>query len=203
MDIQDFADSIPEGNLCDLGYTLRDLNWAVYCRWVCDCAEHVLPLTESLISPDETETLRTALETAREFEDAESACANFDDAVAQVSAIHNRVYSESGMKYAHATEALEAVCNAVKQADPHSRIYHEDVVYGAARAAFNGELHADDTADPILESDCCDVSELEGSQESHKEQAWQLDAMKRRVEEAVYLNQAMRRNGGGDVSGTG
>ena len=185
MDIQEFANSIADGNLCDLGYTLRDLNWGAYCRWVCDCAEHVLPLTESLISPHEVATLRTALETAREFENADAALANFNDAVAQVSAVHNRVYSESGMKYAHATEAFEAVCNAVKQANPNSRIYHEDVIYGAARAAFNGDLHADDTADPILESDSYDASELEGSQESHKEQAWQLDAMKRRVEEAA------------------
>lgn len=185
MNMQDFANSIVDGNLCDLGYTLRDLNWAVYCRWVCDCAEHVLPLIESLVSSGEIETLRAALETAREFANKDSTRADFDDAVAQVSAIHNRVYSESSMKYAHATEALESVCNAVKQADPNSRIYHEDVIYGAARAAFNGELHADDTADPILNSDCYDASELEGSQESHKEQSWQLEAMKRRVKEAA------------------
>ena len=185
MNMQEFANSIADGDLCDLGYTLRDLNWAVYCRWVCDCAEHVLPLTDSLTTSAEMVILRNALETARQCGNAETTREKFDHAVAQVSAIHDRVYSTQDTKSAHATEALEAVCNAVKQSDPDSRIYHEDVIYGAARAAFNGALHADDTADPILESDCYDASELEGSQESHREQAWQLQAMKTRVAEVA------------------
>ena len=182
-DMQDFADTIDEGT-CDLGYALRDLNWVVYCRWVCDCAEHVLPLTESLSTSGEMAILKAALASARHYENAEARRTQLDEAVAQVSAIHERVYSAPGRMYAHALEAFEVACNAVRQADPSSGVYHEDVIYGAARAAYDGALHDDDAVDPTPESDCCHSAELVGPGESQKEREWQLEAMRRRVTEA-------------------
>ena len=185
MNLRDFADEIDNGDLCDLGYKLRELDWRVYCYWVCDCAEHVLPLTHSLVATDEVTLLNNALETARGFASGTITQEEFANAVARTEAIHRRVMTTPGRIDAAAAEALESVFYAVKQANPESRIYHEDVIYAAARAAHSGAMHDNDSVDPILESDCYDESELEGSQESHKEQAWQLKAMLRRVAEAT------------------
>ena len=186
MNLREFKESIKENSdLCDLGYTLRELDWGIYCKWVCDCAEHVLPLAKNLITSDEMKIIQNALNIASGYGDKEKTLDEYNNILEQVKNIHSRVYAEDKQKGADEIEAFEVACYAIKQVNPDSGIYHEDVIYGAARAAYNGDLHSNDTAEPISESDCYDATELIGSQESIKEEQWQLNAMIRILNNAV------------------
>ena len=75
-------------------------------------------------------------------------------------------------------ETLSAVENAIAITLPDSKVYHEDIVYAAARAAFSD----DDIVDQAEESDCCSDDELEGCEESGAEKRWQIDALRTRLE---------------------
>ncbi|QDU97405.1 hypothetical protein [Lignipirellula cremea] len=168
-------------DLCDLGYEYAELDRRGYCLWVIDCAQHLFPLAQRHLTDSEMAQLTSALNCGRQFLDGAADVAAITDAIAVPRSIANSYCESNGEIVQHLAETLEAIANSLELTMPDSKVYHEDVIYAAARAAFDGELHAADSADTPEESDCNDLDELVGSEESDKEMQWQLQALKTRL----------------------
>ena len=168
-------------DLCDLGYEFAELDRRGYCLWVFDCAQHLFPLAQRHLTDDEMVQLTNALQCGQQFLDGTVDVEDITDAIAVPRNIANSYCESNGEIMHHLAETLEAIANALELTIPDSKVYHEDIIYAAARAAFDGGLHAGDSADMPEESDCNDLDELAGSEESDKEIQWQLQALKARL----------------------
>ena len=168
-------------DICDLGYAYSEFDPQGYRLWVIDCARHVLPIAERYLSPTQILDLSSALNAAVEF-----VMEKGDEEIVNVAAvcpqtIRDAYCSDHGEIAHDLIEALDAIANAIEMTLPDSGVYHEDVVYAAARAAAAGDFHDDESADSPESSDCNDADELIGSEESDKEIAWQIEALKKRL----------------------
>ncbi len=168
-------------DLCDLGYEFAEFDRRAYCLWVIDCAQHLFPLAQRHLPDEEMDQLTDALQCGQRFLDGTADVGTITKAIAVPRLIANSYCESNGEIVHYLAETLEAIANSLELTLPDSKVYHEDVIYAAARAAFDGGLHADDSADMPEESDCNDVDELTGSEESDKEIQWQLQALKTRL----------------------
>jgi hypothetical protein len=168
-------------DLCDLGYAYAEFDRPGYCLWVADCARHLFPLAQRHLSPEEMAQLTTALNMGERFLKGEVDITAMTEAIAVPRRIADSFCKSRGTIPLHLAETLEAVANALELTLPDSRVYHEDVIYAAARAAFGGGLHPGEVADEPEPSDCNHPDALAGSEESDQEKQWQLSALKRRL----------------------
>lgn len=168
-------------DLCDLGYEYAELDRRGYCLWVIDCARHLFPLAKRHLSDSEMTQLADALKCGQQFLDGTADVVAVNKSFSIPQGIADSYCESHGEIPHHLAETLSAIADAIKLTLPDSKVYHEDVIYAAARAALDGGLHAGDSADMPEESDCNDVAELAGSEESDKEIQWQLEALKSRL----------------------
>jgi hypothetical protein len=168
-------------DLCDLGYAYAEFDRPGYCLWVADCARHLFPLVQRHLGADEMAQLTKALDQGERFLAGEVDSAAMTGAIAVPRRIGDSYLKSHGTIPLHLAETLEAVANALELTLPDSRVYHEDVIYAAARAALAGRLHPDEVAAGPDASDCNDPDELAGSEESEQEKEWQRNALKRRL----------------------
>ena len=171
-------------DLCDLGYEYAELDYRGYCLWVIDCAKHLLPLAKRHLDDSEMAQLMNALNCGPQFLNGTAELTALSDAIAISRSIANSYYESNGEIVYYLAETLEAIVNSLELTMPNSKFYHEDVIYAAARAAFDGRLHFEDSTNIPEESDCNDHDELAGSEESEKEIEWQLQALKARLLES-------------------
>lgn len=168
-------------DLCELGYELAELDRRGYCLWVIDCARHLLPLAQRHLTDSEMSSLIDALTCGQRFLDGNVDLAAITKSVDVPRSIAISYCNSHGEMPLYLAEALEAIANSIELTLPNSKVYHEDIIYAAARAAFDGELHSQAPADMLDESNCNDQGELEGTGESDEEIRWQLNALQSRV----------------------
>ncbi len=168
-------------DLCDLGYKYAELDRYGYCLWVMDCAKHLFPLAERHLSKTQMWQLSEALKSAESFLNGKTDASAITEALAIPKQITNTFWESQGQIPYHLFETLEAITNVIELTLPDSKVYHEDIIYGAARAAFYGRLHSDDSSKTAELSECNDMDELAGAEESNKETEWQRQALKLRL----------------------
>lgn len=153
-------------SLCDLGYEYEAIDRTGYCLWVIECARHVLPIAKKWL-PEQYTQLCSALDTTTDYLEGNGDLSRAT-AAHQVAQEVSHAYLESTEEILwELSEALDATQNAIALALPNSRVYHEDVIYAAARAACSSELHGEDSDQASGEK---------------KEEEWQRNALRRRLE---------------------
>lgn len=163
-------------DICTHGYAFADLDPKGYRLWVIDCARHVLPIAEQHLSADEAAILASALDTAIDHIEGRGMDEQVvSDAVAIPLQIATAQCDRYGEIRCDIAESLDAISNAVAMANPGSNVYHEDVVYAAARAAYAADSYGSGNDEQTTRP------ELAGSEESTKEILWQVDALRRRL----------------------
>ncbi len=128
----------------DAGYALAEVDYAECCRWPLDCAEHVLVLIEKVALPEHFSQLKGALQGARSYLDGEVEAKEVQDSWEITGVIFDQQLEAQGSIGSALADALEAASCAIQMVLPDSGVYHEDVIYAAARAAFAAELHPAD-----------------------------------------------------------
>lgn len=171
-----------DSDLCDLGYEYAEIDHRGYCLWVVDCAQHLFPLARRHLTDVEIVQLMSALDYARDYLDGRVDAAGVREAILIPRHIDRTFRQAHGQIPFYLSETLDAVACSLELVLPDAQVYHEDVIYAATRAAFQGRLHDHDSADGLEESDCNMDDELAGSQQSHQETQWQLNALKRRLQ---------------------
>ena len=173
-------------DLCDLGYQYAEIDRRGYCLWVIDCAKHILPLAQPHLKNSDITQLTNSLNCGYQFLSGRSDTADLMNAINTIQNIANLYYKSNSKIVYYLMETFDAIVNSLRLTMPSSPVYHEDVIYAAARAALNGRLHDEDSKSILEELDCNNKDELEGSEESALEIQWQLQALKKRLLESFH-----------------
>lgn len=172
---------VEDPDLCDLGYDYAEVDRRGYCLWVIDCAKHVLPLAKRHLDDLQMMQLEQALDRGLKYLTHQAEVIDLTQAVDIVRGLANTYCEVHEGVPNYLAETLEACANALELLMPGSKVYHEDVIYAAARAAYAGQLHAGDSSDLSEDSDCNDTDDREGFEESELEIQWQRQALKARL----------------------
>ena len=162
-------------DLVDIAYEYAKIDRSDYCRWVIDCATRLIPLCQQVLELSEVKKIEEALKVGVQATHGIANKDQVEEAAAVVRAIYTK-YSNKNEEIDYCfLESFDAFENSIKITFPESGIYHEDVIYSARRAAFDGELHENETAESFEDE------EIAGAEESEIEIAWQKEALLKKL----------------------
>ncbi|MBX7219764.1 MAG: hypothetical protein K1Y36_07445 [Blastocatellia bacterium] len=165
----------------ELGYKLCEVDQRAYCEWVLDCAAHILPICQANLT--DSSGLVRGVQLGRDFLAGKAGVPELEQALEVLSLLLKSLQPPINVDV---FEAVIAVKHALALLLPDSRVCHEDILYGAARAVWQAEgSRLEDVFPPVEEGESHDWEGAEEvvEAESLKERLWQLKALHFRLVE--------------------